>query len=107
MSPRKIKVVDVINPEGYACDDNELPEAIEDIPEPIEEQTPQQPSPQGLGLEEEVEQVTQVTQPVSNTKTVELVECPDCKKKMTTKTLKYSHAKNCIAKFSAHVFYQL
>jgi hypothetical protein len=102
MPPRKIKVVDVISPqeyaEGYACDDNVLPEAIEDIPEPIEEQTPQQPSPRGLGHEEEV---TQVTQPVSNIKTVELVECPDCKKKMTKKTLKYSHAKNCTAKVSA------
>ena len=36
--------------------------------------------------------------PVSNVKTVELVECPDCNKKMTKKTLKYSHAKNCVAK---------
>ena len=73
-------MVDVINPEGYACDDNELPEAIEDIPEPIEEQTPQP-------VEEEVAQVTQVTQPASNIKTVELVECPDCKKKTTKKNV--------------------
>jgi hypothetical protein len=108
MPPRKIKVVDVISPqeyaEGYACDDNVLPEAIEDIDpypkddKPVEEQTPQQPSPQGLGHEEQVAQVEQVAQPVSNIKTVELVECPDCKKKMTKKTLKYSHAKNCTAK---------
>ena len=115
MPPGKIKVVDVLD---EACDDNVLPEAIEDIDPsdkqtpgvgPNAEQTPQQPSPQGLGHEEEVaqvlrnvpQQVTQVTQPVSNTNTAELVECPDCKKKMTTKTLKYSHAKNCTAKFSA------
>ena len=26
-----------------------------------------------------------------------MVECPDCNKKMTKKTLKYSHAKNCLA----------
>ena len=26
-----------------------------------------------------------------------MVECPDCKKKMTKKSLKYSHAKNCSA----------
>jgi len=76
MPPRKIKVVDVIND---ACDDNELPGAIEDIPEPIEEQTPQP-------VEEGVEQETQVKQPVSNEKTVELAECPDCKKKMQKKT---------------------
>ena len=30
-----------------------------------------------------------------------MAECPDCKKKMTKKTLKYSHAKNCTAKISA------
>ena len=99
MPPRKIKVVDVISPqeyaEGYACDDNVLPEAIEDIDpsdKSVEEQTP--------GVQEQVEpveQVEQVAQPVSNIKTVELVECPDCEKKMTKKTLKYSHAKNCIA----------
>ena len=88
MPPRKIKVVDVIGSQVYACDGNVLPEAIEDIPEQttgVQEQTPQQPSPQGLGFEEEVEQVTQVTQPASNIKTVELVECPDCQKKMTKK----------------------
>ena len=101
MPPRKIKVVDVLN---EACDDNVLPEAIEDIDPSdkqtpgVQEQTPQQPSPQGLGHEEQVEQVEQVAQPVSNIKTVELVECPDCKKKMTKKTLKHSHAKNCTAK---------
>ena len=31
-------------------------------------------------------------------KTVELVECPDCGKKMTAKTLKYSHSKTCSSK---------
>ena len=30
-------------------------------------------------------------------KTVELVECPDCKKKMTAKSLRYSHKKNCVS----------
>ena len=83
MPPRRIKVVDV-TPEGQACDDNVLPEAIEDIPEPIEEQTPQ---PSHFSDTEEVAQVTQVTQPVSNIETVELVECPDCKKKMTNKNV--------------------
>ena len=100
MPPRKIKVVDVIKPEGYACDDNELPEAIEDIHEPIEEQSPQP-------VEEEVAQVTQVTQPVSNKKIVELVESPGCRKKMTKKTLKYSHAKNVLLKCQPRVFYKL
>ena len=107
MPPRKRKVVDVIN---EACDDNVLPEAIEDI-DPSDKQTTevgpnaeQTPQPSHFSDKEEVEQVTQVTQvtqPASNIKTVELVECPDCKKKMTKKTLKYSHAKNCTAKVSA------
>ena len=32
-----------------------------------------------------------------NIKITELVECPDCNKKMTKKSLKYSHEQNCIA----------
>ena len=88
MPPRKIKVLDVIN---EACDDNVLPEAIEDIDpypkddKPNAEQTPQ---PSHFSDKEEVTQVTQVapvtqvTQPVSNIKTAELVECPDCKMKI-------------------------
>jgi hypothetical protein len=31
-----------------------------------------------------------------NIKITELVECPDCHKKMTKKSLKYSHKQNCI-----------
>ena len=33
-----------------------------------------------------------------NIKTVELVECPDCHKKLTQRTLKYSHQQACPAK---------
>ena len=92
MPPKKIKVVDVIN----NIDDNEQHEneikAIENeqveeqqVEQPTEEQPPQ---PTGLGQ-----------QPIEETtiKTVELVECPDCNKKLTKKSLKYSHAKNCPA----------
>ncbi len=77
MPPRKLKVVDVINPEGYACDDNVLPEAIADI-DPSDEQTTQTSH---FSDNEEVAQVTQVTQPVSNTKTVEQAERLDGNKK--------------------------
>jgi len=40
------------------------------------------------------------TEPVEakNIKTVELVECPDCKKKLTQRTLRYSHQAVCPAK---------
>ena len=93
MAPKKIKVVDVLR---------DVVNDIEDIVD-IPIQTG------GLetvlkAIEEEPIDVQPVEEPiveepkVSNIKTVELVECPDCKKKLTMKSLKYSHAKNCIAK---------
>ena len=113
MPARKIKVVDVINAiEDHAVEDpvpvpvpndtatiepdvkaieNEPIEAQSDREVEVEEETthpqhePEIPNPEGQT-------------PVSSVKTVELVECPDCNKKMTKKTLKYSHAKNCTGK---------
>ena len=113
MPARKIKVVDVINAiEDHAVEDpvpvpvpndtatiepdvkaieNEPIEAQSDREVEVEEETthpqhePEIPNPDGQT-------------PVSSVKTVELVECPDCNKKMTKKTLKYSHAKNCTGK---------
>ena len=113
MPARKIKVVDVINAiEDHAVEDpvpvpvpndtatiepdvkaieNEPIEAQSDREVEVEEETthpqhePEIPNPEGQT-------------PVSSVKTVELVECPDCNKKMTKKTLKYSHAKNCMGK---------
>ena len=35
---------------------------------------------------------------VAEKKKAELIECPDCKKKLTTKTLKYNRVNNCPAK---------
>ena len=109
MPARKIKVVDVINAiEDHAVEEhvpvpndtdagdvkaieNEPIEAQSDREVEVEEETthpqhePEIPNPEGQT-------------PVSSVKTVELVECPDCNKKMTKKTLKYSHAKNCTGK---------
>ena len=108
MPARKIKVVDVINAiEDHAVEEhvpvpndtdagdvkaieNEQIEAQSDREVEVEEETtqvmtPEIPNPEGQT-------------PVSSVKTVELVECPDCNKKMTKKTLKYSHAKNCMGK---------
>jgi hypothetical protein len=47
----------------------------------------------------EVEQPQELDKPVekSNIKTVELVECPNCNKKLTQRTLKYSHQSVCPA----------
>ena len=108
MPARKIKVVDVINAiEDHAVEEHvPVPndtdagdvKAIEN--EPIEAQSDRE-----VEVEEETTQVMtpeipnpEGQTPVSSVKTVELVECPDCNKKMTKKTLKYSHAKNCTGK---------
>ena len=98
MPPRRIKVVDVLSsnePEPVAAITDEPPEAEnqqpEITPEPLEVVEPEVVAP-------EVVEPEQPAQNVSTTKTVELVACPDCGKKMTMKTLKYSHAKNCTKK---------
>ena len=111
MPARKIKVVDVIN----AIEDHAVEEHVP-VPNDTDagdvkaiENEPIEAIPSGADHEVEVEEeTTQVMTPeipnpegqtpVSSVKTVELVECPDCNKKMTKKTLKYSHAKNCTGK---------
>ena len=121
MPARKIKVVDVINAiEDHAVEEhvpvpNDTDAGLR--PEPdvkAIENEPIEAIPSGADREVEVEEETTHPQhepeipnqplkgqgqtPVSSVKTVELVECPDCNKKMTKKTLKYSHAKNCTGK---------
>ena len=101
MPPRKIKVVDVLSsnePEPVAAITDEPPEA-EITTEPLEVVEPEVVEPEVV--EPAVVEPEQPAQNVvSTTKTVELVECPDCNKRMTMKTLKYSHAKNCTRKSS-------
>jgi hypothetical protein len=41
--------------------------------------------------------VAEAEKPKENTKTIELVTCPKCNKKVTAKTLKYSHERVCPA----------
>ena len=111
MPPRKIKVVDVIN------DTEDIPQhtevevkAIENTDTIDEEQPAIENDVKAITntdtIDEEkpaIENDTQLDEPETNEKpptnikTVEMVECPDCNKKMTKKSLKYSHAKNCIA----------
>ena len=89
MAPKKIKIVEVVNDIDALGDIESTPD------EPIQtDETELNP------IEEEPIDVQPIVEEpkVSNIKTVELVECPDCKKKLTMKSLKYSHAKNCIAK---------
>ena len=110
MPARKIKVVDVIN----AIEDHAVEEHVP-VPNDTDagdvkaiENEPIEAIPSGADREVEVEEeTTQVMTPEipnpegvvpTSVKTVELVECPDCNKKMTKKTLKYSHAKNCTGK---------
>ena len=115
MPAKKIRVVDVISAIEDQPEDN-VPLVVSPDVKAIEtEPNESQIDPEvvvipthGQGLKPEPiqaheatnskEQEQAVENPVSSVKTVELVECPDCKKKMTKKTLKYSHANNCIAK---------
>ena len=101
MPPRKIKVVDVINDTEDIPQHTEVEVTAIENTDTINEEKP--------AIENEVKAITNTdtideekpaiendTQP-TNIKTVELVECPDCNKKLTKKSLKYSHAKNCPA----------
>ena len=73
-------------------------------PEPVAEEEPvrqsffaeAEPTPATATADAEPEQ-PEPEQPKS-IKTVELVECPDCHKKLTARTLKYSHQAVCPAK---------
>ena len=69
----------------------EVTKPIEEVKPIIEEVKP---------IIEEVKPIIEEVKPVEvnkNIKITELVECPDCNKKMTKKSLKYSHKQNCIA----------
>jgi hypothetical protein len=48
-------------------------------------------------IEVPIEESIEVVKENKNIKITEMVECPDCNKKMTIKSLKYSHKQNCIA----------
>jgi hypothetical protein len=43
------------------------------------------------------EPITEPEKPQENIKTIELVACPKCNKKLTARTLKYSHERICPA----------
>ena len=94
MPPRKIKVVDVINDIEDVPQHTEVEVKATENTDTIDEEQPaiENDTQLPLGYEPETNE-----NPPTNIKTVEMVECPDCNKKMTKKTLKYSHAKNCLA----------
>ena len=78
-----------------------IPEPVEVAPEPVEVvvkpmfvlETDE--NFEALEKPEEPEK----TEETKNTKVIEQVPCPDCGKKMTARTLKYSHADICPVKF--------
>ena len=56
-------------------------------------------TPPSLPLEEKPEEeILPKPRTEKKIKTVELVSCPDCEKEMSSKTLRYSHEKNCTGK---------
>jgi hypothetical protein len=62
----------------------------EEIPVEVKVEEPPPPPPPPAVVEEPVEEP-----PKKNVKTVELVECEKCGKKLTQRTLKYSHPAVC------------
>lgn len=66
-----------------------IKEVVNDVVEVIE--------PPKVEVVEEPVKVEVVEEPKKNIKTVELVECPNCHKKLTERTLKYSHQAVCPA----------
>ena len=62
-------------------------EPIKSDPEPVKVEEPVKSDPVPVKTEEK-----------ANIRTQELVECPDCHKKLTQRTLKYSHQSVCPAK---------
>ena len=107
MPPKKVKVVDVTNDDNDNDNDaNHDENTVEEQPEVIEANTeelsidtiPEQPESEST---EEEAIVTPKPQPEPEEKkdvrVNELVECTKCGKKMTKKTLKYTHEKTCPA----------
>ena len=81
----------------------EPPAAVEEPPAVVAEQPPPAVAEQPPPVVEEVlpsppevqDAIPDEKEEKKNVKTVELVECPKCGKKLTQRTLKYSHAAKC------------
>ena len=107
MPPKKVKVVDVITNDNDNDNDVDNDEnTVEDQPEVIEANTEELaiatptidtiPEQQESESTEEEAQSTVIGPPEEkNVRINELVECTKCGKKMTKKTLKYTHEKTC------------
>ena len=75
----------------------EIPK-VEVVEEPeVSEDKGSSPLPKVEVVEEPKVEVVEEPEPKKNIKTVELVECPKCHKKLTERTLKYSHQAVCSA----------
>ena len=89
-----IEVVDVNNEtktEGESPVNNEVVEQNETVDEP----TPEEVKPEEVNPEPKAKALPKAKAVPRNKKEVELVECEQCSKKMTLKSLRHSHPKNC------------
>ena len=103
MPRKKIKVLDIVpeNNENEPVNDeveavNESEQIAETEPqsdEKVEETTEVQAEPQEAEITETPTEFKE--EEPENVRVQELVECPKCGKKLTAKTLKYSHEKVC------------
>ena len=100
---KKIKVLDIIpennenepvNDEVEVVDETDkIVEANPQSDEKVEETIQETPEPQEPKITETPTEFKE--EEPKNVRVQELVECPKCGKKMTAKTLKYSHEKVC------------
>ena len=89
-----IEVVDVNNEtktEGESPVNNEVVEQNETVDEP----TPEEVKPEEVNPEPKAKSLPKAKALPRTKKEVELVECEQCSKKMTLKSLRHSHPKNC------------
>lgn len=109
---KKIKVVDIVEEENAPIEESK-PEVIEDSPtketvdvesSPIDEvkdesvvEVPvvEKQPPKSRKKVSEIKEDVVIEKRISNVRVTPLVTCPSCKKRMTEKTLKYSHSSVC------------
>jgi len=73
------------------------PKAKKEIEEELNVIIPVEPADLPAPVQATPEPVAEPEKPKENIKTIELVACPKCNKKLTAKTLKYSHERICPA----------
>ena len=99
MPPKKIKIVDVVDKEiesdAYTITNHEVKESglpAENPPPETTEETTAIDKEKDEGTPEEVSINTTTSEPTKQIREQQLVRCAKCQKRVTAKTLKYTHS---------------